>query len=297
MTSTAVFSHSTARAGLIWCAVLTPRGPAPRGLWLAFQGFKAWLEPFELHRFQLIADELVGAVAVVESPGFGHDGSRLSPGERIEALRGGYRHLGERIATALGRPGSGVTLPDQAGCGLARVTGVLGYSMGCSLATSVHNALIPSAHGVPLVLVEPAGARRRSLRALTRAMAAEERSVGAYLAESVAVAPDVLPWDHSDSLRQPHRHGMDDGLLGYALTKGCLPDTLASRTPGQQTLVVRGRNSLICDAESVKQLIGPGGVRIQDVIDVDGGHGLWHSFPRVRELAGIVRERLGCGDE
>lgn len=44
------------------------------------QGFKAWIEPFELQRFRLLARTLRARVIIAETPGFGAAGSRLLPG-------------------------------------------------------------------------------------------------------------------------------------------------------------------------------------------------------------------------
>lgn len=241
-------------------ATLDP--PDPRATCVAFQGYGAWLDSFELQRYATIAAVTAARVVVIETPGIGTAGTRLSRPERIAALRGDYAPLAGRMVRAAREHGARGNGPVH----------LLGYSLGASLATAAAAAV----EGFrSLTLVEPVGLERVGPLRLARATRAEDTQLVTYLDETAAIAGAVAP-----TARPPRQGGLDRVALPWGLTRGLLSMRIGSLPPSLSLTVIRGDRSLICDAGGVSRLEGRARVRL-----VPGSHALWHSLPRVVALA------------
>lgn len=118
-------------------------------LCVAFMGYGGWLEPFEYGLFTRLAQQLAARIVIVESPGFGTAGTRLSPRERAALLVGSFVPIGSRMLR----------------CGLAGLKAVgadphqgihiLGYSMGGSVGAAATSVATDDLSIRTLTLVEP----------------------------------------------------------------------------------------------------------------------------------------------
>ncbi|WP_146843599.1 hypothetical protein [Cellulomonas composti] len=280
--------------GPLGVAVLEPPVPGPR-TFVAAMGYAASLDPFELQRFRLLAHVLGARLVVVETPGCGVRGSRLTAAERWALLRrSDFRPAAGRMlaAAAAADPAAGAAI-DASGAGL----GIVGYSLGCSLGTAMAReaGARAGAAASALVLVEPVAARRWSSRTLLTATRAEDGLVDAALADNADVVDAVEPWDRRpEDTSAPHRNRLDMLLLAGALRSGGLPDEVAAAGAGR-LVVVHGRDSRYGLTEAGAALTArarAAGARA-DQLEVAGTHALWHSLPAVERIGRFVRDALG----
>lgn len=252
-------------------------------------GYAAAADAFELQRFTLLAHEWDARLVVVENPGYGVVATRLRRAERWALFaHADFRLLGRRILEAANSAVQG-----------DRVDGVVGYSLGASVATGVVSAHRES--GAPalgsVTLVEPVGAQRWSARALTGAMRAEEPLVEPFLAQTAALAGTIAPTDRTPG-SPPNAQFVPDMLLAAnALRAGRLGSDLARGLAGRSTrvLVVHGVDSHLSSGQACADIVRrcrERGVRVAD-LPVAGSHGLWHSLPAVHLLALQVRGAAG----
>lgn len=261
-------------------ATVTPE--RPRATCVVAMGFGAWHDAFELQRFTRLADLLDARLVVLETPGLGYEGTTLTRRERAALLSGRYSRLGTRMmaaATSVTSPGEPVHL--------------LGYSLG----TSVAAAMAASRHAPrisSLVLVEPVAARTWNPLVLARSVSEEDAVIDDYLDETAAVADAVAPSDRVEGAPGPARNQVDQLLLGTALSWGRLTGDLsrfAARQPSPDVLVVHGSTSVLSPPPInavLARRLGALGCRVTDV-ELEGGHGIWQSLPRVDLLGAHVR--------
>ncbi|WP_371572169.1 hypothetical protein [Streptomyces sp. NBC_01314] len=255
------------------------------------QGFLAFVEPFEMQRFQLIASMLRARLVVVETPGAGFAASRLLPGERRALLRGDFTVPARRML----RAATEVIGAD----GPAAATGVLGYSLGASFAAAMAAVSGTARTGPPLrtvVLVEPVAIRRWSAVGLMAAVRRENRLVQPYLDQTATVPGAVRPLEARSGDRPLTRRRSDLLLLANALRAARLGEDLAAaaQEPGPKTrrlVVVRGEQSVLSPRQAVHSLMTAAerhGFRAR-LLSVPGPHAFWHSLPAV----GLATPRLG----
>lgn len=261
-------------------ATVTPE--RPRGTCVVAMGYGAWHDAFELQRFTRLADLLGVRLVVLETPGLGYEGTALTWRERAALLSGRYSPLGARMmAAATSHTGTGEPVH------------LLGYSLG----TSVAAAMAASRHAPrisSLVLVEAVAARNWNPLVLARSVGKEDAVIDGYLDETAAVPHAVAPSDRVDGAPGPARNQVDQLLLGTALSWGRLGGDIgrfAARQTSPDVLVVHGSTSVLspplANATLVRKLDAQGCL-VTDV-EVEGGHGLWQSLPRVDLLGEHVR--------
>ncbi|MFJ9631407.1 hypothetical protein ACIRU8_27200 [Streptomyces sp. NPDC101175] len=282
--------------GEILIGVVDGRHDSDDPTFVVAQGFLAFVEPFEMQRFQMIAAMLRARLVVVETPGAGFAASRLQPEERRALLRGDFRVPARRMLRAatevIGSAG-----PDGA-------TGVLGYSLGASFAAAMAAVSGNAETGPPLetvVLVEPVAVQRWGATALLSAVRRENRLVGAYLEETATVAGAVPPLEARPGEAPNTRRRVDLLLLANALRAGCLSDDLraALRRPARRTrrlVVVRGEESSLSPRQAVRDLVTSAkGQGIEAcLVHVPGPHGFWQSLPAVGSTMTTLAHTLGA---
>lgn len=238
------------------------RGPT----FVVAQGFLAWIEPFEMQRFRLIAQLLAARLIVVETPGCGTGGARLSWPQRRGLLAGNFRGPAARMfgaAAALLNPGETVS--------------VLGYSMGASVAVALAEAAARAGFPVQdLVLVEPVALRRWRLRQLVAAAHRESRWVGGYFDSNAANSGAAEPWPRRLG-GNPSRWRVDLLLAGAALRRGALGEEIPTTSAAAVTVV------LAADSELTRGVVVPASPACR-IVTVPGRHGFWHSLPAVAAL-------------
>ncbi|WP_431235943.1 alpha/beta fold hydrolase (plasmid) [Mycolicibacterium psychrotolerans] len=163
---------------------------------LVFMGFLACVEPFELQRFALLAAEWDAQVTVVDAPGCGYGGARLTSTERRACRRGDFTPVARRMVH--------VAQTRQHRLRRGRVT-VVGYSMGASLAAAA--AAAPGLLRVSnMVLVEPVAMRRWNLLDLLRSVRDEDHLLDEYLDRNSVFPHAALPIERRAE-PAPQRHG------------------------------------------------------------------------------------------
>ncbi|EKX62163.1 hypothetical protein Sipo8835_05810 [Streptomyces ipomoeae] len=258
------------------------------------QGFLAFVEPFEMQRFQVIAAMLRARLVVVETPGAGFAVSRLLPKERRALLRGDFTVPARRMLRAATE-----VIGARHADGPVGPVGVLGYSLGASFAAAMA-AVSGTAETGPavreVVLVEPVAVRHWSAAALVSAVRRENRRVGPYLDETATVTGAVRPLEARPGEKPATlRHG-DLLLLANALRAARLTDDLvtATRRPDRRLgrlVVVRGEESLLSPRRDVHRLVTAAGWHgiATRLLSVPGPHAFWQSLPAV----GSVMAELG----
>lgn len=270
-------------------AVTDARSAGGDRTFVVVQGFRSWVEPFEMQRFQLIARVLNARLVVVEVPGFGVAGSALTRREQRALLAGDFGPLAERMLDAA------ATVLDDGERDKPSPLSFLGYSMGASVAASM--AAVGLRRGVAVdavVLVEPVAFHRWRLRDLVAATRREDRLIDAYVAANDHVTDAELPWEDRPGERPPTNRCIDLLLLGAALRHGGLGrDLRAAEMCPRQVVVVRGDRSVLSDAAYVPTLAGlcARGVATSDVV-VPGHHAFWHSLPAVEEMSDRLHAAL-----
>ena len=264
--------------------------PNPGSVFVVAMGFGACLEPFELWRFAGVAATLSARLLVVETPGCGYTPARLLGRERVALLRGDFRPLAARMLAA--------AVAVDRDSGHQRAMGVLGYSMGASLAA----AMAAGASGGPqvidaVVLVEPVANRRWSPQALVAAKRAEARLVGEYLAANQNLPGAVAPPAHTPGAALPHQDRLGMLLSGNALRGGRMSADVSVAARGRAGLpvvIARGDTSLLSEAAACAHMasdLRATGADVHEVV-VNGQHGLWQSLPAAGALCELVAAAL-----
>lgn len=258
--------------------------PEARRQVLGFMGLRACVEPFELQRFALLATAWDAQVTVVDAPGCGYGGARLTREERRGLRRGDFTAVANRIV----RTAQNHHPPLRRG-----PVAVAGYSMGASLACAA--AADPGLLRVDtMILVEPVATRRRNPVRLIRSARSEDAVLDYYLDSNCAIPGAVRPTEGRGE-QLPHCSRLDLAYLGYALSRGrVLSDLLrANAIQSFPIQVVHGVDSRLSRAHDVARLVAicrRSGMHMQDV-PVTGRHPLWHSLPDVAALAELTLKR------
>lgn len=265
-------------------AVVTPRAGYERTL-VACPGYAAAADAFELQRFALLATQWRARIVVVETPGCSVERSRLRANERWALVtRADFEPLGERILAAAVRAVDG-----------ARIEGLVGYSLGASIAVGVALAHRTSSDDElgSVTVVEPVGHRRWTAGALRAAMRAESAEVDGYLAETATVPGMLAPADRRLGAPTPHAFVPDMLVAANALRAGRLALDVCRALAGTRTdvIVVHGAGSRVSPPQANAILVrscAAARLTVHDVV-VSGSHGLWHSLVAVRDLARQVQ--------
>lgn len=259
-------------------------GDAPRTC-VVLLGHMAWLEPFELQRFELLAAELRSRLVVVESAGLG-ESAPLSWAERRALLAGHYRPVASRLLNAVGE-----VVPAGESLDL------IGYSMGATMASAI--AAVDPARFTSLTLVEPVGFRAWNPIQLIAAVYHESKSTPEYLVETAGHGASIpAPWQHNPLAPSPRRNLLDQSLLGGGLSWGRTHADLhaiVGHDTAPSVLLIHGDNSRLSPAAAVQSLgqsLAATGAHV-NTVEVPGGHGLWHSLPRVQGLAREITTHWG----
>jgi pimeloyl-ACP methyl ester carboxylesterase len=268
------------------------------------QGFLAFVEPYEMQRFQVIASVLRARLVVVETPGAGFAASRLLPAERRALLRGDFTVPARRMLRAATE-----FLTARDGDGVAGTGGpfhVLGYSLGASFAAAMAAVSATTRTYPPVesvVLVEPVALRRWSAAGLLTAVRHENRLVQAYVDHTATVPGAVRPLDARPGAAPPTRRRCDLLLLANALRAARLTDdlvTAARRQDGRperrprRLIVVRGDESALSPRQETQDLLAAAerhGITAR-LLRVPGPHAFWHSLPAVTAAATELNRTL-----
>lgn len=282
------------RGGEIRLGVVDGRPSRGGPTYVIVPGFLAFVEAFEMQRFQLIAAILRARLIVVEPPGAGMADSRLLPDERRALLRGDFTVLARRMLRA-----ASTVLDEGAGAG---PVGLMGYSMGASFAAAAAVIADEPEFGLAIgtvVLVEPVAVQKWNPIALYAAMRRENLHVQPYLDETSTVAGTVPPLDRrpDESLRTLRR--TDLLLLANALRAARLSGDLTAAAEGhgcgpQALVVVRGEGSVLAPEEGVRRLVATAEKHLPTVrfLEVAGPHAFWLSMPRVNAITTVLRRTL-----
>lgn len=262
--------------------VVTVRPASAARQAFVFMGIRACVDPFEVQRFAVLAHTWDAAVTVVDTPGCGYGGARLTCTQRRGLLRGDFTSLARRMVR-VGQQHNPRLLE-----GPVHVTG---YSMGASVAAAAaaDAGLLQVGE---LVLVEPVALRNWRLTSLLRSARFEDDILEHYLADNDGVAGAVPPLSTHGQDAAPYSR-LDLALLGFGVSRGELSRDLLRAAAIQRftVKVVHGIDSRLSRAPDNAHLIHKchrAGVNIQDVT-VEGHHALWQSLPRVKELAVRLR--------
>ncbi len=275
--------------GCITVAVTDRRTDTGDQTIIVAQGFKSWIETFELQRFQLIARTLRARLVIAETPGLGAVGSRLLPGERRALVAGDFGPVATRMFAA-----AVAELDGESDLTLS----FLGYSMGASIVTTMMKNAAAQGWAVnSLVLVEPVTLQKWKILPLIAAASREARWTAEYLATNNAVDGALAPWHQRAGVRPATRRRLDLLVLGAAIRRGALTGDLHTVVPPRQVIIVRGDRSELSRARSQATLTA---LRERGVVtaelSVPGHHAFWHSLPAVQDMARrlkTVLDRLG----
>lgn len=287
VTTTVVGSGATA----LPVACIDPH-PTPGRVYVIAMGYGAGLDPFEIQRFGLIAQHLRARLLIPEIPGCSyHARTRLSRAERIGLLRSDFHPAARRMLDAA------LTVDAEAQHDLPY--GVLGYSLGASLAAAMADVAHDPACGTELstvILVEPVANRRWSIPDILQSNRAEDRLIGEHLRRNNEVEGAVEPSGLVSGSPKAHLYLPDLLLLANALRAGRLFEDLRSAARKPYRLVVaHGRGSRMSRCDAARQLVDDcQGIGVAALnVEVDGRHGLWQSLPDVDNLATRIASALG----
>jgi pimeloyl-ACP methyl ester carboxylesterase len=248
---------------------------------LVFMGFLACVEPFELQRFALLCREWDAQITVVDAPGCGYGGARLTRTQRRGLRRGDFTMVARRMVHAA----QNHHRPLRRG-----PVALVGYSMGASLACAA--AADPGLLRVDtLILVEPVAMRRWNLARLIGSVRSEDAVLDEYLRDNNAVPGAVPPTQRRDE-PLPMCSRTDLAHLGFALSRGLLTSDLlrANAIQSFPTQIVHGAGSQLSRVRDIEKLVAicrRAGLKVHDV-PVAGRHPLWHSLSEVAGLAQLT---------
>jgi len=267
--------------------------PNPKRVFLVAMGYAASLDPFEIQRFGLIAHRLRARLLIPETPGCSyHARTRLTMHERLSIFRSDFHPTAERMLRA--------ALSLDSARNDSRSYGVLGYSMGASIASamadSIHNDRTDQMSLSSVILVEPVANQRWGALNILRSIRAEDRLIDHYLKHNDAIEGAVNPSDRIDGAPQARERQLDMLLLANALRAGRLINDLHSAAQQSYTLVVaHGRDSTMSRMDAAARLLQECrdfGITAID-LEVDGRHGLWQSLPAVDDLTVRIADAIG----
>lgn len=268
--------------------------PDPGRAFVVAMGFGACLDAFELQRFGVIAQVLQARLLVVETPGYSYTPTRLRGRERRALLRADFGPVAARMLTA-------ALAVDRTDRG-ERQVGVLGYSLGASVAAAmagVANQQVEKQVALDsIVLVEPVANRHWSGPQLLSAMRTENKLIDGYLKTNDDVPGALTPRGRIQGAPLPRQHYLDLLLLSNALRAGRLVEELRAATaghPGLTVVVAHGASSHLSQMDACRSMVrqcGEAGIDVKDVV-VPGHHGLWQSLPAVKSLADSLATALG----
>jgi pimeloyl-ACP methyl ester carboxylesterase len=254
---------------------------------LAFMGFLACIEPFEVQRFQVLCEEWDAQITVVDAPGYGYGGGRLAPAERRALRRGDFAAVARRMARAAQR--------DHPPLGQGPVT-VVGYSMGASLACAAA-AQVALLRVTTLMLVEPVAMRRWNIPQLIQMVRSEDAALQPYLDDNAAWVNAVLPVQRRNE-GLPACSRIDLAHLGFGLSRGGMTNDLlqAGATQNIAVHIVHGDCSRLCTITDVAKLAATcrrAGMSVRDV-PLNGRHPMWHSLREATAIARSTRKYIGA---
>lgn len=263
--------------------VVRPHAETGRVL-VYFLGFNDPLGPWEGAKAALLAEAYGAAVVAVELPGQSRFGDPLPADVRRPMLRG---RIEPWVDLQLAYLRSALASAGLAPTGLD----VWGYSTGCSLAMASLAALNELAPVGSVALIEPVGALHRSLGALALHNARDVvRQPPSYRANH------AHPWVmalRNRQLREPWIRYWPQDLL--AITTILRRDHIRSHLAqlGEVPLqLVRGSISDLCHERAFLEL-GEAHDRGLSVTVQGYGHPLWHAFPVIVPLIGMLRDASG----
>ncbi len=243
---------------------------APRKV-LLFMGMRACIDPIEMRRCALLAEQWGARIIVSDLPGCGLGASRLTKQDRVALRRGRFHSISRRMVRSA-----------QEVNPLLRQTPttVVGYSLGASLAAAAA-ADAGLLNVDQLLLVEPVAVRRRNPLQLLRVVHVEDRATPAAVEQPSSGCSDA-----------PIR--ADLARLGWALSRGLLAADILSASHFQDFSVqlAHGRSSRLCtqrDTDRILRILRRSNVDACD-LPVAGRHGLWHSMPAVAALAQLAAQ-------
>lgn len=266
-------------------------GPRAAGgpVLLYFLGFNVPLGPWEGTKAQLLANAFRMPVLAVELPGQSRFGDPLPRSVAASMRRGGIQDWAGLQAEYVR---AAVTAAGLVPTGLHLV----GYSTGCSLAMSSLAGLRALAPIRSVTLIEPVGALSRGLARLA-----------VDNARDVLRQPPSYATNHGHrwvmalrrrQLREPWVRYWPQDLL--AITQVLCRDHIVHHVgelEGARLTIVRGERSDLCTAAGVAALEEAAEAAAAEgrTITVTGlGHPLWHSFPVVVPLAGLLAASSGA---
>lgn len=247
---------------------------------LLFMGIRACIEPFELRRAALLAEVWDAQVTVIDTPGYGYGGARLTTAARQALRHGSFVPAAVQMVSAAQRHHPI----------LARASvNVVGYSMGASLAAA---ALATRQLDVDtLSLVEPVALRRWRVVRLLYSVRQEDSFNKQYLEENFRYPYAVLPATLQPAGRPP-KSRIDLMHLGAGLARGRLRgDMLSENNIDRLSVhVVHGRDSTLSRSDDVERFVNEcrSAGFAADNIPIDGRHALWHSLATVESLARLL---------
>ena len=264
---------------------------APQGVTLQFVGFNAALGPWEAAKLALWASISRTVVVTCELPGFSRYGHPLPRRVREDLLGGDPASWASAALACLRAAGHAAEIPAP-----DRV-GVLGFSMGCSLAVAALPAIQATYEVSSLTLVEPVSLTSRTIGRLAINNMAD-------LMRLLKTVPRNYPssWVRQASLRQLRepslRFTMADFLASVTM--------LASDDTGHRldsmdlpiTNLAHGARSKLCPAPQFAALDSR--LASRDVpgttATIDGlGHECWHCLPALDALARALFRPIPTG--
>lgn len=263
----------------------------PDRVFYVAMGYAACIDPFELQRFTLLARRLEARLIVVETPGYSHARTRLTMNERLGLL---LKSDFVPVAARMLRAAQAVDTTART----ERRIGVLGYSLGASMAAAMAGMLSTDRRGLnAIVLVEPVGHQSWTIRDLLTATRHEDTLIDHYLAENTRYPGVKAPNDRTPRAATAKAYGPDLWLLANAMRSGRLGEDVLAAATGTAThlIVVHGISSLVSTRAASQQLVSAARARGITVTDlpVAGSHGLWQSLTQVDRLARQLATALG----
>lgn len=268
-------------------AVIEPCSSVRREV-IVFMGYDAWLDPFEIQRFRLLADRWHARVVIPETPGCSLRPSRVTGAEASDLVSGEFRVLGNRMLR-LAR----AHLRDQ----LRLPTHLVGYSMGASVAAA---SISDSSNWRPqsVTLIEPVALHTWSVGQIVSAVRRENNLNSRYLEANASWRGTNQP-PNQHGRRGPKRHRTSQLLQANALRAGRIPNDILEahqrRSAGvqaQPVIVVHGEESRLSTLEGNNRMLGgwsAAGLHATDIA-MPGSHGIWQSLNCVETLAGRIVE-------
>lgn len=262
--------------------VATPEDP--QGVLFYFPGFNTPLGHWEMAKCQYLADLTSLQVVLTEIPGMSRYGDPIPRAVRVDMLHGrvaSWAELNLRYVAAAMEAGS-IAHPET--------MQVFGYSTGCSLAAAALPSLAEWGPIEGLNLVEPVAISRRNVVSLHAHNMLDLGRMPAALATNLG--HDWVMRAYRGERRQSRvKYGPVDLLAIATVLAG---EDLRERMESialQRCALARGSRSSLCrqaDFDRLDASLSAQGIP-GPTITVEGlGHQLWHSFPTVTALTGLM---------